>query len=75
MWAYIPTSKTMQPHVQPRCASFYHLKALSGHDMRIYKAVQMTQNWVNVLIVGRLIINPFHILKIKSNHIGFNVGL
>ena len=60
---------------QPCCASFCQLKALSGHDMRTYKAVQMTRNWVNVLIFGRSIINPFHVLKFKINHIGLNVDL
>ena len=42
---------------------------------RTRKSPQMTQNWVNVLIFGRLIFAPFHILKIKINQFGFNVGL
>ena len=48
----------------PRCAPFDQPKTLNGHSTRTSKAVQMTQNWVNVLI-----------LKIEIKHIGFNVGL
>ena len=43
--------------------------------MRTSKAVQMTQNSVNVSIFGRLFFTPFHTFKFKINHIGFNVGL
>ena len=68
MWAYVHP-------LPPRCAPFDQPKTHSGHSMRTSKAVQMTQNWVNVLIFGRLIFTPFHILKIKIKHIGFIVGL
>ena len=61
--------------VASRWAPFDHPNASSRHGTSTSKAVQMTQNWVNVLIFGRLIFTPFHILKIKINHIGFNVGL
>ena len=43
--------------------------------MRTGKAVQMTLNWVNVFIFGTLKFAPFHILQIRINHVGFNVGL
>ena len=43
--------------------------------MRTNKAVQLTQDGVNVLIFGTLIFNPVNILKIKINHVGLNIGL
>ena len=52
----------------------YH-QTLSGRSTRTSKAVQMTQNWGDVFIFGRLIFDPFHILKLRIKHIGFNVGL
>ena len=60
----------------PSCdALFYQVRTPRGHDMHMNKEVQMTLNWVNRLIFGRLIMIPFHKLKIKIQHIGFNVGL
>ena len=64
--------------VASRWAPSDHPNTSSGHGMRTSKAVQMTQNWVKMLIFGRLIFTPFHILKIiiiKINLLGFNVGL
>ena len=58
-----------------RWAPFAHPNTSSGHGTRTSKAGQMCQNWVNVSIFDRLIFTPFHILKIKINHIGLNVGL
>ena len=56
-------------------APFDHGNTSNGHGMSTSKAGQMCQNLVNVLILDRLIFTPFHILKIKIIHIGFNVGL
>ena len=75
VWGYITTYRTFQPHVATRWAPFDHPNTSSGSGARTSKAVQTSQNWVNVLILARLIFTPFHIFKIKINHIGFNVGL
>ena len=40
--------------------------------MRTTKTVQMTQS---MLIFSRLTFPPVHILKVKTNHIGFNIDL
>ena len=61
--------------IATRWAPFHHPKTSSGHGMRTSKAVQTSQNWVNASIFAKSIFIPFHILKIKINHIGFNVGL
>ena len=61
--------------VPSRWAPFDHPNTSSGHGTCTRKAVQMTKNWVYVLIFGRLIFTPFHTLKIEINHIGFNAGL
>ena len=58
--------------VESRCASFYRPKVLNGHNVHMYKAVQMTQIWVNMLMFGRSTINPLHTLKMKF---GVNLGL
>ena len=56
-------------------APFDHPNTSNGHGTRTSKGGQLCLNWVTVLIFDRLIFTPFHILKIKINHSGFNVGL
>ena len=58
-----------------RQAPYDHPNTSKRHGTRTSKAVQMTQNWVNGLIFGRLFFGPCYILKIKINHVGFDVGL
>ena len=72
VWAYVPNS--CNPCAIPLC-TILPAETPSGHNMRRNKVVQMTQNWIKVLLVGQLLINPFHISKKKFNHIGFNVCL
>ena len=61
--------------VASRSAPLDHPNTSRGHGASTSTAVQMTRKWVNMLIFARLIFTPFHIVKIKINHIGFNVGL
>ena len=61
--------------IPTRWAPFGHPNNSRGHGMRTSKAAQTSENWVNVLIFARLIFTPLHVLEIRINHIGFNVGL
>ena len=77
-WGYMGLHNHLSDYgtpVAPRWAPFHHPKTSSGHGTRTSKAVQTSQNWVNVLIFAQSIFIPFHILNIKINYIGFNLGL
>ena len=67
--------KECETPLPPRSAPFDKPKTRNEHSRSADKAVQMTQNWVSIVIFGKLRFNPFHILKIDIKHIGFNVGL
>ena len=77
MWAYVTTSKSMEPlyALPPRCEPFDKPKTLNGHSTRTSKAAQTGQNWINVLIFDMLILPPFISKKTEIYHIGVNVGL
>ena len=47
------------------CEPFQQLKSPTGHDMPMNKALQMVQNWFNLLPFARLIYYPFHIFLIN----------
>ena len=65
MWAYVTTSKSMEPLYHHVVHPVTNPQTLNGHSTRTSKAVQTSQIWVNIFIFDKLIFPPFIFEKLK----------